>query len=181
MKLTPENRQQLIAILAIVVVGLWLADKVVFAPLTQSWKSRSDDIAKFTKQVAQGKATISREQITQRRWNEMRKNTLPKDASRAEQQLLSSFDRWSQDARISVSSIKPQWKRGASDDYSVLECRVDAAGSLAALTRFLYEVERSPMALKVEAVEIASRDNTGTQLALGLLVSGLRLSPVEAK
>ena len=89
--------------------------------------------------------------------------------------------KWSLDSRISVSSIKPQWKRGTSEDYSVLECRVDAAGSLGTLTRFLYEVENSPLALKVESVEITSRDNNGQQLALGLLVSGLRLAPMEAK
>ena len=77
--------------------------------------------------------------------------------------------------------MKPQWKRGATDDYSLLECRVDASGSLAALARFVYEVEKSPMALKVEALELSSRDNDGQQLALGLLVSGLRLAPLERK
>jgi hypothetical protein len=35
------------------------------------------------------------------------------------------------------------------------------------------------MALKVDAVEIASRDNNGQQMTLGLLVSGLLLNPPE--
>jgi hypothetical protein len=80
-----------------------------------------------------------------------------------------------------VNSIKPQWKRGSSDDYSTLECRVDAAGTLQTLTRFLYEIEKSPLALKVESVEVTTRDNNGEQIALGILVSGLRLAPVEGK
>jgi hypothetical protein len=138
-------------------------------------------IAELRKSIIQGRASLEREQITRRRWNEMRKNTLPFGASPAEQEMLKAFDKWSQESGISVSSIKPQWKRGTSDDYSVLECRVDAAGSLATLTRFLYEVEHSPMALKIESMELAARDNNGQQLALGLLVSGLRLTPMEAK
>lgn len=181
MKITPENRQQVLIIATIVMVGLFFADSFVIKPLTASWNDRSKSITELRKSVAQGKGVISRETQTRRVWNDMRKNTLPLDASRAEQQLLAAFDRWSQDARISVTSIKPQWKRGTSDEFSLLECRVDASGSLSALTRFLYEVERSPMALKIENIELAARDNTGQQLALGLLVSGLRLSPQEAR
>ena len=106
----------------------------------------------------------------------MRTNTLPAESSVAENQVLRAFDRWSQDSRISITSIKPQWKHNA-DDYVTLECRVDAYGSLATLTRFLYDVEKDPLALRVEAVEITSRDNDGQQLSLALQVSGLSLTP----
>jgi hypothetical protein len=44
------------------------------------------------------------------------------------------------------------------------------------LTRFLYEVERDPLAVRVEAVELAARDNDASQLTLGLQVSGLLLN-----
>ena len=98
------------------------------------------------------------------------------NVSAAENQVLKAFDRWSQDGRISISSIKPQWKRN-SDDYMTLECRADAFGSIQALTRFLFEVEKDPLALKVEAIEITARDNDGQQLSLGLQVSGLLLNP----
>lgn len=175
------NRQQLLALAAIGAVAIFAIDKLVVGPLTASWKDRSAAIEQLRKSITQGQMLIGREQATRKHWNEMRKNTIPLNASQAEQQVLRAFDKWSLESRISVSSIKPQWKRGTSDDYSVLECRVDAAGSLSALTRFLYQVEQSPMALKVESVEIASRDNNGQQLALGLLVSGLRLAPLEGK
>ena len=176
-----NNRQRLLIVLTICVVALFAADSLVITPLTQSWKKRSEDIAQLQKSLRTGEALLEREQATQKRWNDMRKNTLPVNVSLAEQEVLKSFDKWSEEARISVSSLKPQWKRGATDDYSLLECRVDASGSLAALARFVYEVEKSPMALKVEALELSSRDNDGQQLALGLLVSGLRLAPLERK
>jgi hypothetical protein len=37
------------------------------------------------------------------------------------------------------------------------------------------------MALKLESIEISSRDNDGQQLALGLQVSGLVLTPPEQR
>ena len=60
-----------------------------------------------------------------------------------------------------------------------LECRVDAFGSMQTLTRFLYNIEKDPLALKVDLVEISGRDNEGQQLTLGLQVSGLLLNPPE--
>lgn len=177
----PGNRQQILIIAAISMVALYAADSLILTPLTASWKKRSEDIAQLRKSIRNGDALLQREQATQKRWNEMRKNTLPVNVSHAEQEVLKAFDRWSEEARISVSSLKPQWKRGTSDDFSLLECRVDASGSLQALARFIYEIEKSPMALKIESLELSSRDNDGQQVALGLLVSGLRLAPLERK
>jgi hypothetical protein len=103
------------------------------------------------------------------------------NASQAEKELLGAFEKWSADSRVSISSIRPQWKRGATDDYSVLECRVDAAGNLSTLAKFLYHIESSPIAVKMESVELTARDNNGEQIALGLLISAVRLAAVDAK
>jgi hypothetical protein len=63
----------------------------------------------------------------------------------------------------------------------MLECRLDATGTMSNLSRFLFEVENSPMALRVDAVELNARDDGGQKLALGLVVSGLRLTPLEGR
>jgi hypothetical protein len=178
---TNLNRQQLLAFAAIGIVALFLADKLILAPLSDSWKKRADEITKLRKSNAQGRALMDRDKDLNRRWSDIRKNSLPLDMSQAEQRVLKSIYTWSSDSRITISSAKPQWKRGVSDDYSTLECRVEASGSLSTIARFLYEVEHSPDALKIDAIEISSRDNAGSQLALGLLVSGLRLAPLEGR
>ena len=170
-----NKRQQLLAIIAIAVVAIWAGDKLIFTPLTQLWKQRRTQITDLRKSVAQGSLLLDRKRSIRARWDIMRTNTLPTENSRAEDQVLKSFDRWSQDSRISVTSIKPQWKHNA-DDYVTLECRVDAFGSLPNITRFLYDVEKDAMALKVDSVEITTRDNDGQQLSLALQVSGLVLT-----
>jgi hypothetical protein len=131
----------------------------------------------LTKQVNQGSLLVSRDSVIRARWDRMRNSTLPEEVSAAENEVLRAFERWSQESRISISSIKPQWKR-AGDDFMTLECRADAFGSIQAVTRFLYEVEKDPLALRVEAVEITARDNDGQQLTVGLQVSGLQLGVV---
>ncbi|MSU36723.1 MAG: hypothetical protein EXS36_16825 [Pedosphaera sp.] len=170
-----KNRQQLLTTLALGFIGLWAAESLLITPLVRSWISRNGKIKILRKQVRDGELLIHREQGIRNRWNEMLTNTLPSEVSAAESLVLGAFDGWSRESRVSIMSIKPQWKRN-DDDYMVLECRVDAAGSLSTITRFLYEIEHDPLALKVNSVELSSRDTTGSPLTLGLQVSGLVLS-----
>ena len=171
-----KDRQQLLIILAATVVGLFLGDKLLFTPLVGWWKTRSEEIGKLRNDVADGIKLTKRAAAITNRWDNMRTNTLPYDTAAAEQQILQAFDMWSQFSRVSVTAISPQWKRD-TDDYMSLECRVDAFGSMNAITRFLYEIESDPLALKIEAIELSARDNEGQQLALGLQISGLALNP----
>lgn len=170
------RRQQFLGILAGVAVALLAADRLVITPLLKTWKARTERLVTLKKSVTQGRLLLEREAAIRQRWDTMRTNTLASEVSVAEGQILKGFERWSQESRVSITSVRPQWKRSAAD-YTTLECRVDAAGSLPALTRFLYELERDPLALKVEALELTSRDDSGGQLTLGLQVSGLLLSP----
>jgi len=171
-----NTRQQLLLVVAIVGVALFVADKLILSPLGRSWKARSAKIVELRKSIARGTLLTERERPIRDRWENMITNMLPNNLSAAESEVLKAFDRWSQDSRISISSIKPQWKRPA-DDYMTLECRADAVGNMQALTRFLYDVEKDRLALRIEAIEISARDNDGQQLALGLQLSGLLVNP----
>jgi len=170
-----KNRQQLLIIVAGAAFALLLGDSLVFSPLVKLWRIRSERIVELRKKVTDGDALLRRDESIQDRWSQMQSNTLTNNPSLAEEKLLAAFDQWSQDARISVNSITPQWKRD-SDDYQTLECRVDASGSVGTLGRFLYNLEKDPMALKIESLEITARDKDGQQLSLGLQISGLVLS-----
>jgi Tfp pilus assembly protein PilO len=170
------KRQQILAILAIVLVGLYVADKLVFTPLTRNWKARSERIAELKEQVRDGNETLKRETTLREQWDRMRRNTLVNVKSEAESQMLKAFERWSKDGGVSVSSIRPQWKE-AEDAYKTLECRADVGGSLSAIAHFLYLVERDPLGVKVDSLELTSRNNEGSQLSLVVQVSGLLLNP----
>ena len=168
-------------ILAGAAVLLLVLDSLVFTPLTKTWQAHSAEIARLQKNVTEGRGMITNAARTQARWAEMQSQALPKEPAQAEQDLISAFDRWGRSSNIELGSIKPQWKRGGTNRYSQLECRVDATGTLATLSRFLYEVEKSTLALRVDSVELTARDENGQKLTLGLLVSGLRFAPLEGK
>jgi Tfp pilus assembly protein PilO len=176
MNVNLQNRQQLLTVLAAVAVGLWAADRLLYTPLVKAWDTRKARIVALNKEVKQGTQLLAREQAVRERWKAMRANTLPAEMQVAEGRVIKSVYQWSENSRVSVTSTKPQWKQ-LEDDYSTLECRVDAFGSLATIVNFLHAVEKDPLALKVEAVELTTKENDGSQLTLGLQVSGLQLNP----
>ncbi len=179
-----KNRQQLLILAALGGLALLVGDSLIFSPLGKAWKARAEKIVELRKQVEKGDRLLKHEEGRdgyRASWARMQTNTLPSNPSLAEQQVLQAFDKWSQDSRISVNSITPQWKRNNGEDYMTLECRVDAAGNINTLSRFIYDLEKDPMALRVESIEITAKDKDGAQLAMGLQVSGLVLLPKEVK
>ncbi|MBI5693573.1 MAG: hypothetical protein HZC55_26145 [Verrucomicrobia bacterium] len=180
MKKPTTSRERLLLIVVGAGVALLILDSLVLSPLLKAWQGRGVEIARLTKSVGEGRGMIARAERTQATWAEMQSQALPDDPAKAEQDLITAFDRWGRACNVELGSIKPQWKRG-TNRYSLLECRVDATGSLSAITRFLFEVEKSNLPLRLDSVELTSRDENGSKLSLGLLVSGLRLVPLEVR
>ena len=171
-----NNRQQFLVVLTIAVAALFIGERLVYEPLANWWAVRSQAVAALRKEVHDGKLLLQREQAIRDHWDQMRTNTLPSDTSLAEQQVLRAFDNWSQDSAASLTSLTPQWNNDATN-YLTVDWRVEASGDLDALTRFLYDIEKSPMALKIESVDLSARDDTGQQLTLALQINGLALTP----
>ena len=174
-------RQRLLAIIAGVVVALLVLDSVVIEPLYHTWQTHAAEITRLNASVTKGRTTIARAAQNDRRWSDMQANALAKEPSQAEGDVYSAFDRWAVANRVELSGIRFQWKRGATDKYSLLEGRIDATGTMTTLSHFLYELEQSALALRVDSVEVTSRDDSGQKLGLSLIVSGLRLTPLERK
>ena len=170
-----KNRQQLLVVIALSVVALFALDRIVLTPLTSAWQSRSKNITDLRNRLANGNNLIHRELGLRNHWAEMQTNALPANRSLAEQRVLDAFNRWAQESRLNVTSVSPQWHD--QEDYSTLQCRVEATGSLDRVTQFLHKLEKDPMALRLETIELSSRDAEGLQISLALQVSGLVLSP----
>ena len=171
-----NNRQQMLTVLAIAGIALFAGDKLLLSPLIDAWKARSESIAHLRSQLTQGKSLLAREKGLRSRWDQMRRNTLPNNTSAAEQQLFKALDSWERDSRVIVTARTPQWKHD-SEEYMTYECRVDVSGNIGSLSKFLYNVEKDPMALKLESVELGARDKNGQIITMGLQISALVLNP----
>jgi hypothetical protein len=169
-----KNRQQLLTILALSAIGLFAADRLIITPLTDAWTARAKRLKDLQQKVTDGRSIIDRERALRGRWEQMQKNALPTTLSSAEEQVMNAFDSWRNQSGLNINSISPQWKHDDTN-FMTLQCRIEGLGNMKSVTRFLYEMENSPMPFRLENIEIASKDNEGQLLTFGLSVSGLVL------
>jgi Tfp pilus assembly protein PilO len=169
-----ENRQQFLIVLTAVLFALLIGNSMIYNPLARLWSARSAQIAGLSKQVKDGNNLIKRESVLRSRWSGMTANALPANTALAENQVLTALTAWSRASSAEVTSIMPQWKND-STNYMTFNCRMEASGTLGSLSQFIYNIEKGPMALKLDSVELSAHNDTGQQLTLGLQISGLAL------
>lgn len=175
-----KNRQDFLVVLTIATVVLAVAVNFIFPPILDWWSARQKQIGNLRDKVKDGNQMIARERFIRAHWEEMRTNALPADMSQAEQQFLQAVDGWSRDSGAEITSIMPQWKNDATN-YLTLDCRVETAGDLHALSQFIYNIERGPMMVRLDSVELSAHDNNGQQMTLGAEINGLALLQNDKK
>lgn len=174
-----QNRQKKLFIVVGVMVGLYVANSWIYEPLTNKWldgrkqiKSLKDEVDKYTR-------LNNQKYRLQKKWQHMKDNALPADRSQAGIVFLQAKDRWEQTSGVKIDEFSPQIKNDEDPDtrepITTLECRTVANGNMRNLLGFLFAVENDPMGVKLEDVDISSKDSNGQQLSLGLTMSGLVL------
>ncbi len=175
-----KNRQDFLVVLTLAAAALFVGVNFVFTPLQNWWSARQAQVRDLREKVKDGNQLIKSETRVRQRWNDMRANALPAGSSQAEQEFLKAVDGWARDSGAQITSLMPQWKND-STNYMTLECRVESAGDLGALSRFIYDIEKGPLALRLDTVELSSHDNSGQQMTLGLEINGLALIQNDKK
>ena len=89
-------------------------------------------------------------------------------------EVFKAVGRWGRDGRITFSALNPQW-RTYEEGYATLECRANASGDQAGIARFLYEMERDPLPIRLESCEISANDKEGRRLSMALRFTAVRL------
>jgi hypothetical protein len=170
-----KNREKLLLIATGTVIALWLLSVLVFNPLIDSWHSRSAEIAKLKKEIADGTMLVRRESVIRDRWDNMRANALANNPTVAERQLFTAFDHWVSSGRVTEGSFRPQVQEGDTN-FSTVDCRSDVSGTIFTVRDFLKAMSKDPLANKVESFELSTKDDNGQLLTLGLSLSGLILT-----
>jgi hypothetical protein len=173
-----KNREKTLLIIVVAFIGLLVLNYLLITPLWNGWNDRQAKIQDLKNKIKNGQLLITNSAGSiEAQWSRMAKNTLPPDNTAAENILFSNFQKWAGTSRVVLVGQKPQQKDSDDPAYSNYEWHADVTGSLEQIFSFLYSVESGPLGLRVDSVELASRDDLGQQLALGLTVSGLILNP----
>ncbi len=175
-----KNRQEFLVVLTVAAFALLVVVNFILEPLGDWWSARQAQIKELRTEVTAGQQLIRRESGIRSRWADMTANALPENTSLAEQKLLTAVDGWSRGSGAEVTSLMPQWKN-ESTNYLTLTCRVETSGDLGALSKFLYDLENGPMAIRVDSLELGAHDKDGQQMTLSTEINGLALVQPDKK
>lgn len=170
-----SQRQALLKIGAISLVGLLLLDRVIISPALASWSAQSERIDALRQKVQRGQQLLDRQSAIRTRWAEMVRANLPSEISAAENAAFQAIGRWAHNSGITFASLTPQWQNH-DEGFQTLECRATATGNQAALSHFIYELEADAMPVDLEECEITTRDAHGALLTMTARFSFLRLA-----
>ncbi len=105
-----NKREKLLPIFAILAVAILAGDRLVLGPLVNSWQTRAAKIIELEGNVGNGNDLLPRAKLNTKKWKRYWEGNLNSTNSIAEDEVLRAIKTWTDDSRILLTSIKPQWQ-----------------------------------------------------------------------
>jgi hypothetical protein len=172
-----SKRERMLAIVAgaavAVLLAYWLGGRFVWTPLMQA----RDEKLQLQADLEQARGLLANKERAEAKWNTMMPGGL-RSGEEAESRVARALDEWSADARLTLSSVRPD--RVPSDKgLKEITFVIAGTGSLEAVTWFLYQIETAELPVKVRSMTLGSRNDSGDTMSLELVLSALYLATDE--
>ena len=168
-----SKRERMILIVAITAVVMLVADKFVIGPISERREVTRAQKLELQAELENAQILFTRRKLMERKWKTLLSDGLRNDAE-AESKIARALDEWSKDAMLTLSSVKPE--RVASDKgLKEMTFVVAGTGTLESVSRFLWQIETTPIPLKVMDMQVGSTNETGQSMSLQLRLSALCL------
>lgn len=172
-----SKRERMIVLTTILVVGALIADRLIRAPIAARWGELQTQRQQALTQVAKAKNLLAEKQQRERKNKTLGTEEMRSDAE-AESRVAQALVKWSDDARLMLTSVKPDRMAGDKGLKEIVFV-VAGKGSLDSVAWFLYQVETSELPLKVKYMQLGSTSESGDSMSMELRLSTLYVAADE--
>lgn len=170
-----SKRERYIALGTLTAVGILVLDRVALTPLMDARQNLKDQIDIAQTKLRESRAAIKTARANRRVWASMRERGLTsREPSEAEGEVLNNVRQWAQDARMTLSSLKPE-RVEKEKDFQKSSIRVTGAGGMSEIARFLWYVQTASIAVQVNELQINARKEGSDDLTVQVLLSTIYL------
>lgn len=178
-----SKRERIMAMIAVAVVGFLVLNKFLIGPVAGKLQRLETQKEQLLVELSEARNLFQKRRVLEKRWNTALSAGLRNEVE-AESKVGRALDEWSQEARLTLSSVKPE--RVASDKgLKEMTFVVVGTGTLDAVARFLWQIETAPLPIKVKDMQLGSSNESGQsmsiQLRLSTLCLGTEQKPSENK
>ncbi|MCL5282592.1 MAG: hypothetical protein M1376_22120 [Planctomycetes bacterium] len=166
-----SKRERIIVLVTLLAVGALVADKFVLGPIMNGLGELKAERQKVLAQVTKAKGLLQQKQLL----NQKKPSSFVSLRSdmEAESQVAKALDQWAADARLTLTSVKPDRMTGGEKGLKEILFVVAGKGSLDGVAWFLYQVETSELPIKVKHMQLGSTSAAGDNMSLELRISAL--------
>lgn len=168
-----SRRERIIAVLCAVVVvcaGVWQGIVVPYAAFLDSLQTQTEAkeilLAKYQRLIASGSVAVNSKQSRDR--------SIDRVAPQQEMaRLLKEIEAIAQSSSIRIQDLKPASISG-KDSTPEYKVDIQTVAGLAALSKFLYRIQTSPLALRASRFSLTSATGSSGENKLRLTMTVLR-------
>jgi len=182
-----NKREKLLLVFVLLAVAILAGDRLVLGPLVNSWQTRAAKIIELERNVGNGKVLLPRGKSNTKTWERYWRDNLNNTNSVAEDEVLRAIENWTGDSGILLTSVKPQWQNHEYEflgkeiaenktySYKTYDVRLVAEGTMQEAVEFVHAIESDELPLKIEQLELLSREKTGKLISVSVHFTGLQL------
>jgi len=172
-----SKRERLILIATVLVLGALIGDRFVVKPIKTRLEQTEVTKQQLLAELNQAQSLFERRRLLERKWKTVLSDGL-RSGAEAESRIARALDQWSSQARLTLSSVKPE--RVASDKgLQEMTFTVAGRGNMYAVAQFLWQVETASLPIKVKDMQLGSTSEGGESMSLQVRLSALYLDSAK--
>jgi hypothetical protein len=164
-----SKREQIIAVVTLVIVGLLIGDKLVFTPVLGKLKALEDERADLKLKLDTANILFMKQKKMQAQWKQLTAD-FPNE-QQTQSKVSNSLNQWSEKWGLKLSSTRPERVPNEKGLQEMLFA-YSGTGTMGAVASFIWEIETSPLPLKITSMQLSSPD-AGEQMQVTLNVSAV--------
>jgi len=168
-----SKRERYIALTTALVLAMLLADSVILTPLHKRRIALEEQTQTALSQMEYAGVLMDRRKQLAPKWREMVEGGLKSSSAEAESVVLHAVRDWSQETRLSLSSLRPERTEQREEGLEEITFRASGTGSMNAVSGFLWRLESSALPVRVSELQLGTRKEGTDDLSLQLRISAL--------
>lgn len=178
--MTLSKRERYIAAAAVAALVVLAGDHYVLTPLLDSRARLGADKLALAADIERDANLLAREKVMASRWNEMVTGGLSEAPADAESRTLRALRNWAQDSGVVVASVRPERVTQGGDLHEE-SFQATGSGPMKAVVQFLWQVEHSPLPLRVKELQLGLRKEGVDDMSLQIRLSTVYVAPAKPK
>ena len=173
-----SRRERIIGTAAILIIAVFVADRFILTPITERLRQLDAQKNQRLAEVNEAHSLFERRRLMEKKWQKLLTDGL-KSESEVESLVLHSIGSWARQSQLTLTSLKPQRPSTVTKGLQEMVFSVAGSGRLEAVTRFLWHLENTTLALRIEDMQLGSSNDTGELMSLQLRLSALYVGTTE--